>query len=95
MSNTSSHSLKTGLELLDALSLGPGGVQINVTETKVTVTTQYTPLVRGEGETIIKATSDAAGKVIMYQKRWNNVPKKVMAAVRMYIARQKIHSDST
>lgn len=90
-----SNILKRELELLDALSLGPGGVQINITENKVTVTTQYTPLVRGEGETIIEATSDAAGKVIMYQKRWDNVPKKVMTAIRMYIARQKIQTNAT
>jgi len=85
---------RTGLELLDALSLGPGGVQINVTETSVIVTTIYRPTVRGNGETLVEATSDAAGKVVMYHKKWDNMPKQVMAAVRMYIARQKIRSDS-
>jgi len=86
--------MTTGLELLDALALGPSGVQINVTAKLISVTTRYTPLVRGNGTTLIKATTDAVQKVLAFHTKWGNVPKPVMAAIRMYVAKSKIRTDS-
>ncbi|MHB8107896.1 MAG: hypothetical protein ACYDH4_10810 [Candidatus Cryosericum sp.] len=37
-----------------------GGVQVNVTPSGVTVSTRYTPLVKGRGTTVFKAAFDCA-----------------------------------
>jgi len=47
-------------ELLDALAKGPGGVQINMTETGVTVSTRYHPSVTGRGRTVREAAIKVA-----------------------------------
>lgn len=41
--------------LIDTLAKGPGGVQINVVETGVTVSTRYHPLITCRGRTIWEA----------------------------------------
>lgn len=73
--------MTTGLELLDALALGPSGVQINVTEKLISVTTRYTPLVRGNGTTLVEATTATVQKVVAHYKRWGVAPKPVMDAI--------------
>lgn len=55
-------------KLLDALALGPGGVQINLTETGATVSTRYHPSVTGRGRTIEEAAIKVA-KVLSLRRR--------------------------
>lgn len=43
-------------KLLNALAKGPGGVQINISETSVTVSTRYQPTVTRRGRTLEEAT---------------------------------------
>lgn len=86
--------MTTGLELLDALALGPTGVQINATKKMISVSTRYTPLVRGNGTTLIEATMATVQKVVSHYKKWGNVPKPVMDAIRMYATKNKIRMDS-
>ena len=50
-------------ELLTALAQAPGGVQVNISRTKVRVSTRYTPSVHAEGETLFQAAFACAKKV--------------------------------
>ncbi len=71
--------MKTGNKLLDALSLGDGGVQVDVTRNCVFISTKYTPLVFGHGETLSKATTNMAKKVMEFDQKWHNAPVEVAA----------------
>jgi hypothetical protein len=42
-------------ELCDALALGPGGIQINVTEKGYTVSTRYRPYITKRAPTLLEA----------------------------------------
>lgn len=85
--------MTTGLKLLDALSLGPGGVQINVTEGKVTVATRYHPTVRGEGTTLLEATEKTTRKVIALHRKWESIPAQVMTSILVCIAKNETSID--
>jgi hypothetical protein len=51
------------IELLNALKQADGGVQVNLTRKGVTVSTRYTPLVKGKGDTLFDAALECARKV--------------------------------
>ena len=53
-------------ELIDALAIGPGGVQINVTEAGVTVSTRYRPTITARGNSIEEAVFAVAKKAYKY-----------------------------
>ncbi len=78
------------LELLDALALGMGGVQINITKGKVTIATRYHPFVRGKGTTLLEATLNTTGKVLAQYLRWRNIPTPVMDALKVYSIKCRI-----
>lgn len=71
-------------ELISALVKGSGGIQINITDTKVTVSTMN---ITGEGLTIFDAAFQVAQKVL--QRRY---PKEVVAALKKYDAYTEILS---
>ena len=64
-------------KLLDALAKGPGGVQINLTETSATVSTRYQPSVTGRGRTV----REAAIKVAKVLSGGRSCPMVIQRAV--------------
>jgi len=73
-------------ELLDALAKGPGGVQVNVTETGCTVSTRYNPTVTRRGSNIQHAALLVA--VELWRRKW--CPHAVRVALQVYDERTAI-----
>ena len=67
-------------ELLNALSKGPGGVQVNVTENGCTVSTRYNPKVTHCGSNIQHAALLVAMELL--RRKW--CPHAVRVALQVY-----------
>jgi hypothetical protein len=51
-------------ELVEALAQAEGGVQINVSRSGATVSTRYTPLVKGRGANVYAAARSCASNLL-------------------------------
>jgi len=84
------------IELLDALKQENGGVQVNLTRKGVTVSTRYTPLVKGQGDTLFKAAFECAQKVlnaVKEQPDWRKDCADVLKALAEYDHHTQILRD--
>lgn len=75
------------IELLNALAKAKGGVQVNISQSRVVVTTRYTPLVRGRGDSLLTASIDAAQQVLRAVEdcpEWKDRCPDVLAALDDY-----------
>lgn len=70
-------------ELINALAKGPGGIQINITNTKVTINVMD---ITCEGLTIFDAAFQIAKQIIID----HDSPKEIVAALKEYDARTRI-----
>jgi len=57
------------IELLTALAQANGGVQINISRNSVTVSTRYTPLIRGTGKTVFQAARECTKQLLAALKK--------------------------
>ncbi len=57
------------VQLLKALSQCKGGVQVNMSRSGATVTTRYTPLVKGQGKSLLEAAGNCAQLLLGHSLR--------------------------
>jgi hypothetical protein len=69
------------VELLNALSRGYGGVQVNITESQVTVSTRYRPRITRTGDTLLEVAIEVGIAVLDYQEEFRNAPQDVVEAL--------------
>lgn len=62
------------VELLDALSKGFGGIQINMTANSVTVITRYCPRIIKSAPTLLEAAMKVGTAILEYQEMFVNAP---------------------
>jgi hypothetical protein len=71
-------------ELLDALSKGYGGVQVNLTKERVTISTRYRPRITRSGDTLLEVAIEVGIAVLEYHEKQMNTPQEVVEALYAY-----------
>lgn len=71
-------------ELLEALAQADGGVQINVSRSGATVSTRYTPLVKGHGANVFAAARACASNLRGRIGSFPNACPEVLKALDAY-----------
>ena len=80
-------------ELLKALSKGHGGVQVNMTKEKVTVSTRYRPRITQSSDILSDAAMQLGISILTWNDHYKNAPPEVIEALEAYNRRTSLLSE--